>query len=218
MTGPPYPPSPSAGSNPIGSFVIGTSPIGDLPAFSIWATVLSEYANSPTLSQIIQDMDVWIDPTAEIDTFFDDIFNISTAVGYGLDVWGRILNVGRAITLIGTQNYVGFNEGNYPSFNSVYPFYVGAPANQNALLSDANYRGVLLAKAAANICNGSITAINAIMLALFPHRGACYVVDGGNLTMELQFTFPLTAIEQAIVTQTGVIPIPAGVAATLVLP
>lgn len=221
MTGPPYPPS---HSNAIGFFEIGVSPIGTVPAFDYWQTIISQYANSPTLTAIIGNIFDCLDPTLNIDNFFSDVMDIDTAVGHGLDVWGRILDVSRVLTLIASKN-LGFEEQGgitVDPFNQS-PFYSGSPSTGNYSLADDAYRVLLLAKAAANITDGSMKSFNAILLSLFPHRGNCYVTDGGespagNMTMTYTFAFSLTPVEVAIVTQSGVLPRPAGVSATVISP
>ena len=64
-------------------------------------TILSQYANSPTITQLIQNMDGYIDPSADIDSFYDMIWNIDSAVGKGLDIWGKIVGLenGRKLTI-----------------------------------------------------------------------------------------------------------------------
>ena len=47
--------TPAPGSNAIGTFIIGASPIGDIPVFDPWQTVISQYANSPILTTLIFD-------------------------------------------------------------------------------------------------------------------------------------------------------------------
>lgn len=217
-TGPPYPPLPVAGSNAIGFFEIGVSPIGTIPAATSWQAVISQYANSPILDALVADIFDWIDQTEEIDEFYDNIMNIGTAVGYGLDVWGRILQVGRVVELPGAVEYFGFEEAGAPSFSQGFAFYSGEPDTTSFTLADTPYRTLLLAKAFANICDGSIPAINKILLSLFPGRGNCYVTDGGNMTMAYTFAFPLSQVELAIVQQSGALPKPVGVAATVVQP
>lgn len=221
MTGPPYPPS---HSNAIGFFEIGVSPVGTVPAFDYWRTIISQYANSPILTALIGDIFEWLDPTADIDDFFSNVMDIDTAIGEGLDVWGRILDVSRTLQLQATR-YFGFDEQStltVDPFNQS-PFYTGGASTNNYDLADDAYRVLLLAKAAANITDGSIKSINAILLALFPNRGNCYCTDGGevagtNMTMTYTFIFALTPVEAAIVTQSGALPRPAGVQATVVSP
>ena len=109
MSGPQYPPPPAAGSNAIGEFAIGVSPLGDIPAFDIWTTIASQYANSPILTQIITDITGYIDPTRNLNSFYDLIWNVDTAQGYGLDVWGRIVGVNRNVE-VAISEWFGFSE------------------------------------------------------------------------------------------------------------
>jgi hypothetical protein len=223
MTGPPYPLPATAGANAIGLFKIGVSPIGDLPAFSYWATVISQYANSPILIAMIDDFNAAVDETQNLSNFYDFIWNVATAQGYGLDVWGRIVGVTRSIQLPGsTGSYFGFNEPNDLVHDTGFgqsPFYTGgASTTTNVTLADSDFRNLVYAKALANINSGSIPAINQVLLTLFPHRGNCFVTDGLNMTMTYTFQFALTGTELSIIQFSGVLPRPAGVSATIVHP
>lgn len=219
MSGPPYPhPNPAPGSNAIGSFVIGVSPIGTIAPFDFWTTVISQYANSPILTGLIQSFNDAMDLTEEFDNFFDDIWSIVTARGHGLDVWGRILGVGRTYQEISRTRNLGFEEAttaNADPFN-VTPFYHGPTLAPTFVLDDATYRPLLFAKAAFNLTDGSIPSINAILLGLFPNRGNCYVTDGGGMTMTYTFLFPLSDQELAMLVQSRVLPKPTGVRAHIV--
>jgi Protein of unknown function (DUF2612) len=211
LTGPPYPPEPVTGSNAIGSFEIGVSPIGDIAPFNPWATIISQYANSPIIDAWITQFNSAMDQTENFDNLYDFVWNLNTAVGNGLDTWGRILGITRVIQIAGTAEYFGFEEANAYTFNQE-SFFSSAPATTNYNLSDPAYRTLLFAKAATNITNGSIPAINAILLSLFPNRGVCYVADNGGMSMTYTFLFPLTQVEVGIVTTSGVLPAPVGVA------
>lgn len=182
-------------------------------------TVITKYANSPAICQLVQNMNDYFSPEANIDQFYDQIWNIETAVGYGLDVWGRILGVGRVLAVSQGGPYLGFEEADdatmMPFGQGI--FYAGGSVTQNYALLDDDYRTLLYAKAAANICDGSIPAINAILLLLFPGLGNCYVAEGVK-TMTYTFTFTLTPVQLAIVEESGVLPRPCGVSATVVQP
>lgn len=210
---------PNIPSNAIGNFTIGISPIGDIALFNWRDTVLSQYANSPTLMALMELFFDYFDQTQNFDSFYDLIWNVDTAQGYGLDVWGRIVGVSRVIALPPAGGYFGFEEqglGAGPWNQS--PFYNGVLSNNNFALADAPFRTLIYAKALANICNGSIQAMNQILLLLFPGRGNIYVTDGLNMTMTITSTFTLTPVEIAILTTAGVFPRPAGVALTLITP
>lgn len=222
--GPPYPRYPrgfAPGSNGIGQFAIGVSPIGIIPTFDLWTTVISQYADSPALTSMIGSFNAAMDQTANMQNLYDMVWNILTAVGYGLDVWGRIVGVGRALAFLGTASYLGFEEagatGAWTGFGQGILFSGGGTTN-NFLLSDADYRRLILAKAAGNVSDGSIPSLNSILLGLFPLRGKCYVADGLDMTATLTFQFPLNPVELAIVQQSNVLPYPCGVAINVVQP
>lgn len=158
-------------------------------------TIISQYGNSPTISQLILFMNDYIDPRADLDAFFDYVWNVETAQGFGLDIWGRIVNVERLLNVPADTPNPGvftFTPGNY-------------------LLSDEQYRKVVLTKALTNITDGSAGSINRLMSNLFSGRGRCYVNDVGNMTMRFTFEFWLEPFEYVIITSTNVSPRPAGV-------
>lgn len=183
-------------------------------------TIISQYGQSPTINALINAMNQWLDPSTDIDAFYNDIWNVDTATGIGLDIWGRIVGVGRVLQVATTGKFFGFDEATNVSadpFNTS-PFYSGQQINSNFILGDDGFRVLILAKALANISNGSIPAINQILLSLFPGRGNCYIADGLNMTMTYTFTFPLTPVEAAIVSQSGILPRMTGVASIATAP
>lgn len=217
MTGPDYPRPPVVGSNAIGSFQIGVSPIGEIVPFDYWSTIISQYANSPILTALIGNFDQYIDQTQNMDAFYDNIWNVNTAAGYGLDVWGRIVGVVRILN-VQSEIFFGFSQqGITVGTFGQSPFYSSNDqSTSNFSLTDSAFRTLIFAKALANISDGSIPSINQILLTLFPGRGNCYITDGLNMTMTYTFKFNLTPVEIAIITQSGVLPRPPGVAATVV--
>lgn len=244
-TGPPYPVIDPT-SNAIGRFTIGVSPIGTIPLFDVWTTIISQYANSPILTTLITNFFQYLDQTKNFDDFFDLIWNVDTAQGYGLDVWGRIVGINRVLQISTPGSYFGFEEaGDAVGFNQA-PFYNGAPLTSNYVLSDQAYRKLILTKAMANISMCSMPALNQMLLSLFPNRGNCYVTEGyaqgpyfgfeeagdakgfnqapfftgqstNHMIMTYTFEFVLTAVEMAIVQTSGVLPKPTGVKAFVVI-
>jgi hypothetical protein len=147
-------------------------------------TVISQYSSSPILCGLLEQLDQSIDPQDRLQDFYDKIWNILTAEGYGLDVWGRIVGVTRVLQVT-VGSYFGFGEA-APSTDDFgtgggSPFYTGQALTSNYALSDNAYRNLILAKAAANLTDGSIKSINKILMALFPNRGNAYVTDGSNV-------------------------------------
>lgn len=254
-------------------------------------TVLSQYSNSTRLISLLEMIDEWISPDANFEEFYSLIWNVDSAVGYGLDVWGRIVGVIRVVSLDATD-FFGFTgsvttftgsvsgsdltvtgsagtvtigqvvtdttgalvpgtvimgqvsgpsggDGGYtispPQVSvpseamvtnisssgdpfSVSSFYAGQSTTTNFALADDVFRQLILAKAAANLTDGSVPSINAILMNLFPHRGNAFVQDNNNMSMTYVFTFPLSPPEQAIVVSSGVLPRPTGVSVSVSFP
>jgi hypothetical protein len=211
-SGPPYPQINPAGSNGIGLFSIGISPIGDIPAWNPWVQIIRQYANSDRIDEVIQSFNDATDQTENLSNLYDFIWNIGTAVGYGLQVWGRIVGVTNTLKLpAGSVTYLGNQEADSWTGFGQGGFYSGGGTSNNFVLSDPDFRTLILAKAASNITSGAIPAVNQILLTLFPNRGACYVADGLNMQLTYTFKFALNPIEVAIIETSGVLPSGAGV-------
>ena len=180
-------------------------------------TIISQYANSPTLVQLVQNMNSYLDPRADFDAFFDFVWNVDTAQGFGLDIWGRIVNIKRALQIPNVPGYFGFKDalpGSY-AFNDA-PFWDGTPpATQTYLLADDAYRRLILTKALANVTSTNAPALNQLLRNMFADRGRAYVNDLGDMQFRYTFEFDLTPAVYAMVTQSGVLPRPAGVNAIL---
>lgn len=244
-TGPPYP-APDPTTDEIGKFIIGVTPIGTIPPWSVWETVISQYANSPIITTLVENFADFIDQTANFDNFFDLIFNVNTAIGYGLDVWGRIVGVNRIIRISTPLPYFGFEESNEAVGFNQAPFYAGQIVTTNFTLDDEAYRRLILTKAFANISQCSIPMLNQMLLTLFPHRGNAYVTEGApfgpwfgfeeatdalgfgqapfysgeavpRMIMSYTFEFSLSPVELAIVQASGVLPKPTGVKAYVII-
>lgn len=180
-------------------------------------TILSQFGNSPVVLSLIESFNDCVDPSANIDAFYDLVWNIDTAQGYGIDVWGRIVGVIRVLKVLPTgpqPKTLGFDEmgtTDADPFNQS-PFYAGPPAAQSYTLSDAAFRTLVFVKALSNISDRSIPSLNRALMLLFPGRGNVYVTDTGGMTTTFTFTFALTDVEVAILKQSGALPGPTGVA------
>ena len=190
------------------------------PLFDWEATVISQYQTSPTLLQLIQNMETYVDPLTNLDNFYVDMWNIYSASGYGLDVWGRIVGVTRVVRVPTPTAFLGFEQ----AAPGVKPYdfgilFDGSQAlTENFSLADDAFRTLILAKALANICNGSIPAMNQILINLFNGKGYgnVYVTDGEDMTMTITFTNAPSPVDLAIISTSGVFPRPAGVLLSVV--
>ena len=181
-------------------------------------TIVSQYSSSPRLIALIDSFNDCVDPQANLQAFYDDIWNIETAQGYGLDVWGRIVGVNR-ILKVSVGSYFGFAEAtDAVGFNQA-AFYSGQTLTANFELTDQAYRQLIFAKAAANITDGSIKSINKILMNLFPNRGNAYVQEGFSSPVAAHFGFKeagdATGFNQAPFGD-GLFSVPAGMQMTYV--
>lgn len=179
-------------------------------------TVISQYANSPRLLQLLSNWNEDLDPRVDLDLFYESVWNIATAEGYGLDVWGRIVGVSRTIRSPSpTGDVFGFSEGaGYQPFGQA-PFYSPRSSLTNITLSDADFRTLILVKAMSNISGCSTPVLNAALTQLFGTSGRSYVIDAGGMKIRYVFEFILSSQEYAILTTSGAIPKPAGVEMTV---
>lgn len=150
-------------------------------------TIISQYANSPTITGLIHSMNEWIRPDADIDNFYSYIFDVSQAQGFGLDICGRIVGINRADYLI-----------------------------NGVLMTDDQFRELVLLKALSNISVATSPAINQLLRNWMAGRGRCYCTDLGSMEMGYVFEFQLEPWEITILTRSGIFLRAAGVGGTLI--
>ena len=152
--------------------------------------IQSQYAASVRITALLQSAKDHILPDADIALFYDTIFNVQTAQGYGLDVWGNIVGVSRSI----------------PSHES--------PTTM-LFLSDEDFKQLIMVKASANIMDSSLYSMNYLLKQLYPNF-TCYIQlvnnwqndDGryyNSTPMEINYVFfgRLSNIERSIFDAVG---------------
>lgn len=149
--------------------------------------MLSQYANTPEMLILLEGFEAMLDGKEAIQNFYDKIFNIQTANSYGLNIWGKILNIPRQLKV------------SIPGEPDIYE------------LPDDLYKLLLLTKAMANISNCTVLNLEEILNNLFKDRGKVYVFDTGIMTMKYVFDFYLSSYEKAILDLPGIPPKPTGV-------
>lgn len=208
---------------------------------SVSATYLSQYANSPILTALIESLNDAIDPSRKIDDFYASLWDIDTARGFGLDVWGRIVGVTRSLDVPATGVFFGFNIASmgvqpYKPFNQAV-FNTRTSLQSTYLLSDDAYRTLILFKAFVNVTACDIPSLNTIARVLLGgvatfyyvdpgyvdegyvearESSRAFVVDNGDMSMTYVFDFPLTPVQAAIVAKPGLLPHPTGVSVSVV--
>lgn len=151
-------------------------------------TIISQYGNSSTIGALIQGMNTNIDSRADIDNFYDTIFNVSTANLFGLAIWSRIVGIPQSLIV---------ELGSY--------------------LDDADtFRSLVMLKALSNISRASSPAINQLLQNWIGGSDVrAYVSDLGQMQMTYNFEFSLTAVQLLILTTSGIFLRGAGVLATI---
>lgn len=144
-------------------------------------TILSQYSNSPHILGLTEAFATAIDPTDDIRLFYDKIFNIETAEGKGLDIWGRILALPRTVLGVNTD-WFGYDESGLKPFAQA-PFYNPLLATSNFHISDDRYRKMLLFKAHANISATSAKDIADTLTEVLEVPVGC--IDNGDMTITI---------------------------------
>lgn len=204
-------------------------------------TIIGQYKNSPTIVGLVHLMDQYIDPSANIDAFYNLVWNVladgATLSTYGLDVWGRIVGVTRTIVISASSaepsflvGYESMDTQRMPDGDGILDtmltqvrFSPSTPTNPGGFyfvagtytLSNEDFRTLILVKALSNITNNTVKSINQLLSNLFSKRGRCYVRDLGNMAMEYDFEFYLQPFEYAIVASSGAVPHPVGVQSSI---
>lgn len=185
--------------------------------FDVEKTVISQYANSPVILALVNYFAQELCAARMYDDLFNDIWNIDTATGFGLDVLARIVGASRIVNVPSSGTYIGFlgqpTAENWD--NGIW--YNGASSTNNIRLGDDVFRRVIKAKALANVWDGTIPSANSILMTLFPLHGNCYMSDDGNMTISYHFGSALSPVEFAIASQEGILPRLCGVATNIVM-
>ena len=185
------------------------------------------------MQQLSINMNQYLDPRADLIAFYNYVWNVDTAVGFGLDIWGRIVGVSRIVPIPGTAGSFGFQNSDSPpdwqNFGNGSPgvggpFFAGQQVTGGFSLNDDSYRTLILTKALANICATNAPSMNQLIRNLFPGRGKAYTSDlgksntsVGGMQMTYVFEFSLTTIEYAILAFSGALPHPAGVGVSILV-
>lgn len=180
-------------------------------------TIISQYANKPVMGALINYFAQWTCGAALFNPFFDKVWNLDTAEGFGLDILGRIVGASRIVNVPEQGVYIGFDGQSTAENWGHGSWYRGATSTNNVKLTDDTYRRVIEAKVLANVWDGSIPQANRILMLLFPGYGNCYMSDDGGMAISYHFGSALSPVDGAIAAQEGILPRPSGVAVTIVI-
>lgn len=174
--------------------------------------VQSQYAASPRLVSLLVRKAALLDPGKDLMEWYDSVFNPQTAQGVGLDIWGRIVGIGRMLWMQ-NSGFFGFAFQNMENFDQA-PFWIQSLSQGQFRLTDEAFRFLIFFKAAANIGRGDMQSINALLNMLFEGEhgpGSCCVLETAPMEIRAVFQFYLTDYEQSLFSQYGLLDRPAGV-------
>lgn len=180
-------------------------------------TIQSQYAASPAIVALVESFAEQLDPDADIELFYQNYFNPYTAVGVGLDCWGRIVGADRKI-YVDDYDFFGFYGQELQPFNQE-PFYQTDTGEGSTDLTDEAYRWLILYKAMANISDSSVATSNALLLRLMSimrSDAECYVLETEAMKVSVVFLFELSTLERAIFEKYGLLNVSAGTTVSIV--
>ncbi|MGJ8524357.1 hypothetical protein LMG33818_000065 [Halomonadaceae bacterium LMG 33818] len=186
--------------------------------FNPLETIYRQFVASPNMRRLIFLMGQEVEPRTFIDQFYDNVWNINTANTYGLNIWGKILNLSRVMTYQTAEHWFGFSEAllSYETANDPTPFdnasfyNDGEDRGGSVVLPDAYYRKALMMKAMANITDCTAPSLNRMLMYVFGDSGEAWVEHDGPMQMSYHFAFTPTSVELALIQNSDILPQPAG--------
>jgi len=192
-----------------------------------------QFSNAKNLQKLEEELLPYL--TINEEEFRQTYFDIETCDKNGLDNWGIILNISRTVLIgnasdgvfgFGQQSMYPVPPDGYPQnfnngffYNLKYEKEAGIPYE----LNDFQYRTMLQFRYRTITCNMSLFSINKIMNQLVGtlskaygfenHR--CRVKMTGYMKLSYEFNFALLPWMRAIFINRNVLPVPAGVFATI---
>jgi len=165
--------------------------------------MISQYANSPKFVSLVNGLTGLFSNSKLISDWFNVVYNIKTAKGFGLDIWGKILNQGRNFTYTNEKTGV-----------KTYYYLKGEMTIDGTIFSsdeiENTYRTVLIMKALSNITNATAKSLNDLLQFYFQDRGKMYVIKYDTMKIRYVFEFYVNKLEKSIFTS-NVMPKPTGV-------
>ena len=184
----------------------------DFTSFDTWdiaETVQSQYATSKRMKAVIDAFWQAINPKSDIDLLYKKLVNPRTAEGWGLDIWGRIVAIGRSYLAVEDDTpYFGFDppEGvkneRLNSFGNA-PFYKQVMGKVR--LADTMYRTYVFLKALINISNSSLASLNQAVKLLFPDADI-QILHTGTMVLRVLVLSPLSESDKAALDNLSWIP------------
>lgn len=144
--------------------------------------VLSQYSTSPRLMGLMAACQAQMDACPDMELFHHNVFDLDTATGVSLDLWGQILGISRSL-----QTDSG-----------------------PIIWEDDDYKFLLWQKALANISDATAATLTRLLTAYFD-EGQAYILDNQDMTIRVVTEFFATDTQSAILENYGLLCLGAGV-------
>ena len=148
--------------------------------------MIGQYANSPVLVSLDNGLKELFNDSPFVVNWYNAVFNMNTATGYGLDIWGKILNRNREFIYNGTEYYLQGEQ-------TIGGVHFSEEEMENL------YRLVLQITAMRYIGNASIYSINNILQTIFKDYGLAYCIEYGTMKIRYVFQFYMNEVLRAII-------------------
>lgn len=169
--------------------------------------MLAQYANSPTIVNLVNGINEQLNNAQTIEDWFRLVFNLKTAQGYGLDIWGKILNQSRRF------KYIDENEQEQEVYLQGAQTIGGVSYTSEQI--EEKYRMILFFKSFSYSSNHTISSLNNLLNFFFQEqlndeKKTVKVIDYGTMVIEVFFNFFVEKLDKAII-MSDLFPHPTGV-------
>lgn len=186
-------------------------------SFDYTTLVTSEHNQQPNFMALVNAL---ANTFGSIRDFADALpaqFDLDSAVGAQLNVVGAWVGQPRVVPNVITVGFFGFQDtygaagfGELTNTSVGGPFWdLGTPYSGSVTLTDSQYRQIIRAKIASNQSQGTAATLVQTIEDVFGATAS--IQDVGNLTINLTISTPMSPLDQALITQFNLLPIPAGV-------
>lgn len=174
------------------------------------ATVQSQYSASPRILFLAEYYWSMLDPTESINLMLKKMIDPVTAEGSGLDAWGRIVGIKRALVPT-VGEYLAFDPADLN--NELGDSFNNAPWNPllaSGMAPDAVYRMYVFVKAMLNIGNGSLADLNRYFSLLYENSGITVLHVGTMMLRVMDFGGRLTSADMLALKSLDWVPLGVG--------
>ena len=179
----------------------------------------TQYNNAPKLNDLINQFYSLNSLNQYALEYYNNVFNLDTAIGTGLDFWGIVLNQSRVVRSFVSTGLFGFGTpdlgagGEYPQNFDNGNFGSFESNATNTTLGDDDYRRILKIRYRSLTTNNSIASISDIINEYTQSKDLtyfCLVKNEDRGVFSYNFNYELSAAEIGMFLSSRLLPAPAG--------